>query len=174
MKHVLVALLLGVIGIFMWTYHNSPEEWESWRLQTQREIAELTGEDVSEIEESLFFLRRDALLEKYDAVESEYESAKAQLEGEFGVVKSEIDERGGDDVTLEGEVAKFQQKIEEKKALFIKRKAEIEAEIAEVRQQYEETKATLRTLNDSVKKIKEGAQEGVEAIEALKESAGME
>lgn len=169
MKHVLVALLVGVVGILMWTHTQHPTEWQEWKLQTQKNIAELTGKDVSVIEESLFFLRRDSLLDKYDRVEEEYTEAKEFLEGEFKKQKENIETEEGEDLSIEQALVQFKERIAEKKALFEERKAEIELEIAEVRQKYEETKAALQALNDSVKKIQEGAKEGVEAVEALKE-----
>ncbi len=170
MKHVVIALLLGISGILVWTYQYHPEEWVSWKLQIEREMASLTDKNREEAEERWFLFQRDSLLAKYAAAEKEYEQSKLELEGEFGEVKEELESRGADDMTIEGEVAKFREKIEEKKLLFEQRKAEIEAKIAEIKRQYEETRAMLQALNDSVKKMREGMAEGVEAIEGLRGS----
>ncbi len=169
MKHVLIALLIGIAGILTWTYVQHPTEWQEWKLQTQRSIADLTGQDVAVIEESLFFLQRDELLEKYDQIEEEYTEVKTHLEGEFDETKKLIEQEKAGDITVEQALVKFLDIVSEKKTLFEQRKVEIEAEIAEARKKYEETKAALQDLNESVKKIQEGAKEGAEAVGALKE-----
>ncbi len=169
MKHVIVALLIGGACIFGWTYTQHPTEWQEWKLQIQLDIAELMGKDVSSLQESLFFLRRDSLLEQYDVVEQEYEKAKTYLEGEFGEVKEDLELEGKDDISIEEALVQFREKIAEKKLLFEQRKVEIETEITEVRQKYEDTKAALKDLNNSAKKIREGTQEGIKAAGAIRD-----
>lgn len=174
MKHVVIALLLGISGILVWTYEYRPMEWESWKLQIEREMASLTDKNREDVEERWFSFQRDSLLAKYAAAEKEYEQSKLELEGEFGEVKEELESSGVNDMTIEGEVAKFREKIEEKKLLFEQRKAEIEAKIAEIKRQYEETRATLQALNDSIRKVRDGMTEGVDAIEGLRDSVSPE
>jgi chromosome segregation ATPase len=170
MKHVVIALLLGIGAVLVWTHMYHPQEWESWTLQIEREIASLTEKNREEVEERWFSFQRDSLLEKYAAAEKEYEVSKLSLEGEFGEVKNQLESQGVDDSTIEIEVAKFQEKIEEKRALFEQRKAEIEEKIAEIKRQYEETRATLQALNDSINKVRDGVTESVDAIEELRGS----
>jgi len=169
MKHILIALLIGIAGILTWTYVEHPTEWQEWKLKTQIGIADLTGQDVAVIQESLFFLRRDELLEKYDQIADEYVEAKTDLEGEFNETKKQIGEKEVGDMTVEQALSEFLDSVAEKKVLFEQRKAEIELEIAEVKRKYEETKAALRDLNDSVKKIQEGAKEGADAVGAIRD-----
>ena len=169
MKHVFIALLLGISGLLAWTYTNYPQEWESWKLQIEREVASLTDKNREVVEERWFLFQRDSLLEKYAAAEKEYKDSKLALEGEFGEVKSQLESQGADDMTIEGTVTKFREKVEEKKALFVQRKAEIEEEISEIKRQYEETQAMLQALNDSINKVRDGVTEGVGAIENLRE-----
>lgn len=170
MKQFFIVLLLGVSGFLMWIHTYDPQEWDSWKLQIEREIASLTDQNREIAEERWFLFQRDSLLEKYAAVEKEYEDSKLALEGEFGEEKNQLESQGANDLKIEEEVVKFREKVEEKKALFLQRKAEIEERIAEIKRQYEETRSTLQALNDSVNKVRDGVTESVDAIEDLRDT----
>lgn len=170
MKQVLIVLSLGIAGILMWTYRYHPQEWQSWSLQMEREIASLTDRNQAEAEERWFLFQRDSLLDEYAGAEQEYEDSKRFLEGEFDLVKDRLETEDVEEIVFETEVTRFREEIERKKVLFEERKAEIERQIEEARRQYEETRATLIELNDSIGKVREGVVESVDAIEDLRDS----
>jgi predicted enzyme involved in methoxymalonyl-ACP biosynthesis len=170
MKHVVIALLLGISGVLIWTYEYHPEEWVSWKLQIEREVAALTDTNRAEVEERWFSFQRNLLLSQYSDAEEHYEQSKADLENEFGAIKDQLELGGADESTIDAALTKFREKVEEKKLLFEQRKAEIESQIADIKRQYEETRAALEALNNSVNKVREGVSEGVGAIEGLRSS----
>lgn len=172
MKHVVVALLLGISGILVWTYEYHPEEWVSWKLRVEREVATLTDTNRAETEERWFSFQRNLLLSQYSDAEEHYEQSKTDLEDEFGAVKEQLESGGADESMIDEAMMKFREKVEEKKALFEERKAEIEAQIAEIKRQYEATQAALESLNNSVNKVRDGVTEGVGAIGELRDSVG--
>ncbi len=167
MKRFIAALLISGICFLSWVYIKHPDEWDIWSLRIQKKVAEMTGGDVGAIEESLFSVRKNFLLEKYDTIEEEYKKRKLQIEEEFNEIKVKLEEKNE---SIEEEVFQFQQKIDEKRRSFEQKKAEIEKEIAEVKQQYEETKSQLQELNDSVQEVRENVGDSVDAIEALRDT----
>ena len=174
MKHVVIALLLGISGILVWTYEYRPDEWASWKLQIEREVAALTDTNQAEVEERWLSFQRNLLLSQYSDAEEHYEQSKLDLENEFETIKDQLESGGADESTIDAAMMKFREKVEEKKLLFEERKAEIEAQIAEIKRQYEMTRAALEALNNSVNKVRDGVTESVDAIEGLRGSVSPE
>jgi chromosome segregation ATPase len=156
---------IGVSGFLAWAYVERPQDWQVWSLKIQRKIAGVTGKDFSELEEQLFLLKKDVLLEKYAEIKADYEAAKIQIEEKFEEVKAKLEEKNE---SIEGEMVKFQEKIDEKKESFEQKKEKIEKEIVETKTQYEETKKQLKELSESVENVKKETKESVEVIKELK------
>ena len=168
MRFVFLGLLIGGVGILTWTYVQYPTEWEEWSLETQKKIALWRGDErVLAIEEALFHLRKDALLAQYEKIEEEYMKVKKRLEQEFYAIKEQLEARG---ISIDDEVVKFQQQIEEKKQQLEAKKAEIEAKIATIKAEYEATKQQLQELTDSVNQVKTEMGESMDAIEGLRDA----